>query len=132
MSAMPGMNPGSLPPGYKPEFAWATNKDVTVLGYGQSFVNAVLDAGPGRSLADDARFKALLDRAGAENIAVSYIDINTIRTLIEPLAGAAVPADSWAYSPREIQPYLEHVDALIGTARKDGNLDRGVTMLTAR
>ena len=37
-----------------------------------------------------------------------------------------------AFYTREIQPYLEHVDALIGTGRKDGTLDRGVTILTER
>ena len=36
-----------LPPGYKPEFAWASNADVSVIGYGSTFVKEVLDAGPG-------------------------------------------------------------------------------------
>jgi hypothetical protein len=122
---------GSFPPGYKPELAFATNADIAVVGIGQAWVESVLDAGPGHSLADDARFKALLDRAGSDNIAVSFVDVAAIRGLLEPIAQQTMPADSWAYYAREIQPYLKPLDALISTGRKDGTLDRGVTILTA-
>jgi hypothetical protein len=132
-SAVPGANPsaGGLPPGYKPEFAWAVNKDVVVIGYASSFVKAVLDAGPGTSLADDARFKALLGRVGADNLGMSFIDIAAIRGLVEPLAQAAAPADAWAYYIREIQPYLKPLDAVITNVRKDGSSDRSTGVISA-
>ncbi len=132
LSAMPGMSNAVLPPGYKPEFAWASNADVAVMGYGRSFVAAVLDAGPGKSLADDSRFKALLGDVGADNLGMSFFDIAAIRGSVEPLAQAAVPADQWAYYVREIQPYLKPLDAAISNVRKDGGLDRSTNMLTAR
>ena len=119
-----------LPPGYKPEIAWAANADIAVVGYGESFVNAVLDAGPGHSLGDDARFKGLLDRAGTDNIAVTFGDIKALRTLLEPLAQAGAPADAWEQYTKRIQPYLQPIDALISTGRKDGANDRGVTLIT--
>jgi hypothetical protein len=119
-----------LPPGYKAEIAWASNADIAVVGYGESFVNAVLDAGPGHSLADDARFKGLLDRAGNENIAVTFVDLKTIRTLLEPVVQATAPADAWEQYTKYIQPYLGPIDALIATGRKDGSKDRGVTLIT--
>lgn len=131
LSGVPGMNAGSLPPGYKAEVAWATNKDVTVFGYGREFVAAVLDAGPGNSLNDDARFKALLNRVGAENISVGFIDVNAIRTLAEPLLRTSLPAEQYAFYERELKPYIENFDALIGTNRKDGSLDRGSVIFTA-
>ena len=46
-AASPGRRRPQLPPGYKPEIAWASNADVAVIGYGSDFVAAVLDAGPG-------------------------------------------------------------------------------------
>jgi hypothetical protein len=125
------MSTAGLPPGYKAEFAWAANKDVVVIGYGSSFVNAVLDAGPGTSLADDARFKALLGRVGADNLGMSFIDIAAIRALVEPLAQSAAPADAWATYVREIQPYLKPLDAVVSNVRKDGANDRGTGTFTA-
>ena len=130
LSAMPGMSTSGLPPGYKPEFAWATNADVTVMGYGSEFVKAVLDAGPGHSLADDARFKSLLGRVGADNMGVGFLDIAAIRGLLEPIAEAQATPDQWASYAKEIQPYLKPLDALIGAIRKDGNLDRGTGAFT--
>ena len=132
LSAVPGMSSAVLPPGYKPEFAWATNADVTVMGYGRSFVAAVLDAGPGKSLADDSRFKGLLGSIGADNLGMAFFDIAAIRGLLEPLAQATVPGDQWANYVREIQPYLKPLDAVISNIRKDGGLDRSTGKLTAR
>jgi len=131
LSAMPGMRGAVLPPGYKPEFAWATNANVTVMGYGSNFVAAVLDAGPGNSLADDARFKGLLGRVGTDNIGATFVDLAAIRGLIEPLMQTQVPADKWSYYTKEIQPYLKPIDAIVSTIRKDGGLDRGTGAFTA-
>ena len=119
-----------LPPGYKAEIAWAANADIAVVGYGEAFVDAVLDAGPGHSLADDARFKGLLDRVGSENIALTFVDIKAVRGLLEPLAQASAPADAWTQYTKSIQPYLQPIDALISSGRKDGSNDRGVTVIT--
>jgi Protein of unknown function (DUF3352) len=132
LSGAPGMTPADLPPGYKAEIAWATNADVTVVGYGPAFVTAVLDAGPGNSLGDDARFKALLGRVGADNISAGYVDVAGIMALVEPLAQPMAPADEWTRYTTEIKPYLEHLDALIQAVRKDQGLDIGNGAFTVR
>ena len=121
---------GTLPAGYKAEFAWAANADVAVVGYGESFVNAVLDATGPSSLGGDARFQALLTRVGAENIGLSFVDLGAIRTLIEPLAQKEASADEWAYYTKEIQPYLAPFDAAISAIRKDGSVDHTNGVLT--
>jgi hypothetical protein len=131
VSAALGGGAGSLPPGYKPEFAWASNNDVAVVGYGSAFVASVLDAGPGTSLGDDARFKGLLNRVGAENMGVVFVDIAAIRGLLEPIAQGALSAEEWAHYTKDIQPYLRPLDAVISGIRKDGGLDRGTGILTA-
>jgi hypothetical protein len=128
LSAVPGM--GQLPAGYKHEIAFAVNQDVAVLGYGRDFVASVLDAGPGHSLADDARFKALLSRAGTENISTSFVDIAAIRKLVEPVVQGSVPTEKWAAYLKEIQPYLAPFDATVNVLRKDGAIDRGTSLVT--
>ena len=131
-SKVKGVATSALPPGYKMELAWATNADVTVVGYGRDFVAAVLDAGPGASLADDARFKALLNQVGAENIAASFVDIKAIRTMLEGFLQPRSPGDMWTRYQTDIKPYLEHLDAAIQATRKDGGLDRASGALTVR
>ena len=113
-----------LPPGVKAELAYAVTNDVVVFGYGESFVASVLDAGPGPSLADDARVTDVLERTGEENIGLSFVDLTAIRELVEPLAKEAAPADEWAFYEREIRPYLLPIDALASGARTEGDLDR--------
>jgi len=132
LSGVPGMNPKDLPSGYKAEISWAVNQDVAVIGYGYEFVEAVLDAGPGHSLADDARFKSLVGRVGAENTGLAFVDIAAIRRLFEPLAQGEATPEKWANYEKEIEPYLEHFDAAIGANRRDGSLERGSGQLTVR
>ena len=132
ISSAGGMSPEKLPPGYKAEIAWATNADVTVLGYGAAWVKEVLDAGPGSSLADDARFKALLDRVGPENISTGYVDIAGIRAIVEPLAQGMAPVEAWTHYTTEIKPYVEHLDAWIQATRKNEGLDLGTGAITVR
>ena len=132
-SAMPGMNTsgGGLPPGYKPEFAYAVTNDVAVLGYGRDFVASVIDAGSGANLAGDERFKKLIGRVGEENLGVSFMDVNAIRGLIEPLIQQASP-EAWTAYETDVKPYVDHLDALISSVRKDGSVDRGNGAMTLR
>ena len=115
---------GGVPPGVKAELAYTVTDDIVAIGYGAAFVNAVLDAGPGPSLAEDARYKALVDRVGAENIGLSFIDIQAIRGLAEPFAKGLVSADQWATYEKEYLPYVKPLDALISGARVDGGINR--------
>ena len=121
-----------LPPGYKAEIAYAVTNDVIVIGYGEAFVNSVLDAGPGPSLADDSRFKDLAGRVGDENIGLSFVDIRAFREIIEPLVRDEMPADSWAFYEKEIQPYLLPFDAVVSAARIDGDLNRLPQSITVK
>ena len=121
-----------LPPGVKAEIAYAVTKDVVVIGYGQSFVTDVLDAGPGKSLADDARFTDLVKRVGEENLGLSFVDVQGLRGLLEPLARQAADDTEWAFYEREIKPYIEHLDAFISSARVDGDLDRLPQVFTVK
>ncbi len=114
------------------EFAYAVTNDIVVIGYGPSFVTDVLDAGPGPSLADDARFKSLLARVGEENVGFSFVDVDAIRKLIEPIAKSEASADDWATYEREIVPYVSHFDAVISGIRIDGDINRLISAFTVK
>jgi len=128
-SALPGMQSGTLPPGYRAELAYAVTDDVVVLGYGRDFVASVLDATPASSLASNDRFKSLLGRVSAENLGLSFVDLNGIRTVVEPIV-KATGTEAWASYEKDIKPYLEHVDAIITSVRKDGSVDRSEAAVT--
>jgi hypothetical protein len=112
-----------VPPGVKAEIAYTVTDDIVVVGYGESFVNAVLDAGPGPSLADDERFKGLLAKVGGENLGLTFVDVQGIIAMVEPFAKDLAPTE-WAGYEKEIKPYVDHVDALISSSRIDGGLNR--------
>jgi Protein of unknown function (DUF3352) len=120
----------SLPPGYKAEIAYTITKDVVVIGYGEAFVESVLDAGPGPSLADDPRVASLVKRVGEENLGMTFVDIRAIRELIEPLAKAEASPEEWARYEKEIRPFLLPFDAYASSAREDGDIDRLPSVFT--
>ena len=119
-----------LPPGYKAEIAYAVTPELVVVGYGQAFVESVLDAGPGPSLADDPRATDLLDRVGDENLGAAFLDVRAMREALEPLLREDMTPDEWAYYEKEIKPFLLPFDALAGSVRRDGDLDRGSSVVT--
>jgi hypothetical protein len=121
---------GRLPAGVKAEIAYTVTNDVVVIGYGEAFVAAVLDAGPGPSLADDSRVVDLVKRVGQDNIGLAFVDVRAIRDLVEPLVKNLAPADKWAYYEKEIRPYLLPFDAFVSAARVDGDLDRLTQLVT--
>ena len=77
------------------------------------FVEAVLDAGPGPSLADDARVPGARRSASAPRTSASRSSTSPrIRELSSRSPKAQMPADKWAEYTKEIQPYLEPFDAV--------------------
>jgi Protein of unknown function (DUF3352) len=115
---------GGVPPGVKAELAYTVTDNVVVVGYGAAFVDSVLDAGPGKSLADDARFKNLIGRVGTENLGLTFVDVQAIRNLVEPLVKPLVSDEEWATYQREIVPYVSHLDALVSSSKIDGEINR--------
>ena len=129
-SGASGYAEGDLPPGYEPEIAWAVTPEVVVVGYGQAFVESVLDAGPGPSLADDARVSGLLDRVGDENLSFTFLDLRAARELVEPLMREGMSPEEWSQYETEIKPFLLPFDAMAASLQKDGDLDRGSSVIT--
>jgi hypothetical protein len=123
IAGLVGAEAAGLPFEGRLEVAYASTDDIIVIALGDSFVKAVLDAKPGASLADDARYKSLLDRVGSQNTGVTYLDVTAVREMFEGLYRTA-DATGFADYEREIKPYLEPLDALIQSGTRDGALDR--------
>jgi hypothetical protein len=121
-----------LPPGFKPELAFAVTNDVVVLGYGESFVGSVLDANGGTSLAGSARYQDLLKRVGDQNLGLTFVDVAAVRTLVEPLVKTELSGEDWAFYEREIKPYLLPFDAIVSSAVKDGGVDHLVQSIVVK
>lgn len=101
--------------------AYAVTDGVVAIGLDEAFVEAVLDAPAGPRLADDARFAALLGRAGDRASALVWADAAALRTF----AAAAVPAESRSALEGDWMPYLAPLEAVVGTLVPGDDLDRG-------
>ncbi len=110
------------------ELAFTVTDQVVVIGLGSSFVRDVLDARDGPSLADDARFTALLERAGATHSGLGWFDLASTLALVEP----AIPADERGAYEADVKPYLAAFDAIISSNVPGEELDRGTIVITLK
>lgn len=130
--AMMPTDPSSMPlPVGNVEIAYTVTDDVVVLGSGPAFVKSVLDAGAGASLADDARFKGLVDRVGASHTGVSFVDIAAMRGLVEGLLSEATAADRAEYE-ESVKPFLVPFDAFVAATVTGDDLDAQHAIVTVK
>lgn len=118
-----------LPAGHV-ELAFAITDKVVVLGSGPGFVKHVLDTSSTTSLASNARYKALVDRAGS-GAGGSFVDIAAIRGLVEGAIASAGPAAVAAYE-KDIKPYLAPFDAMYASGSVGGDLTTSTILITVK
>jgi hypothetical protein len=123
-AAMGGGESSGIPSDLK--LAWAVSDNVVVMGVGPQFVKDVLDARSGESLAKQARYSSLVNAAGAQNSGVIWVDPTAIRGMVEPL----LPADAKSSYEKDLKPYLEPFDAVVGVTVAGDSLDRVTVYLT--
>ena len=111
--------PSAATPAMTIELAWSVTDDVVVLGSSPSFVRTVLDVPGAESLAENDRFEALVGRAGPEHSGLFWVDVAAARGLVE----AMLPAEERAEYDREIRPYVEALDAVLGTHVVGSDID---------
>jgi hypothetical protein len=126
-----GVAPG-LPTGLEGriEVAYTATDGAVIVGSGPGFVRSAIDAGPGKSLAEDARYRGLVDRVGAQNAGVSFLDMTAMRELLEQLA--IDNGMDMAEYEREYKPYLLPFDALISANLVGGDVDHGRALITVK
>ena len=80
-----------------------------LIGVGDRFVGRALQLAPGDSLADNARYRAAIDRFGGDdNMGAFFLDLVGLRETVESAAGEMLPPE---YAT-DTQPYLEPLDLL--------------------
>jgi hypothetical protein len=124
-----GAGMGGLPAESIPDdltLAWAVANDVVVMGVGPQFVKDVLDARTGDSLAKQARYSTLVGAAGNENAGVVWVDMTSIRVMIEPV----LPGEIKTQYETDVKPYLEPIDTVVGVTIAGETLDRSTMYLT--
>lgn len=130
MDLAQGMGGGDAPSGDVPigrvEIAYSVTDDVVVLGSSPSFVRRVLDAPAGDALADNPRFDGLVQRAGREHSGLFWLDVAGARGRIE----GAMPADERDEYDREVRPYAEKLDAVLGTSVAGADVDASTIYVT--
>jgi hypothetical protein len=128
--AAAGLPPGVEPPSGRLELSVVSTEQVVAISASPAFARAVIDAGSGASLADDARYQGLIARVGAQNVGSSFTDVTAIRELIEGAAGQS-PEALAAYE-RDVKPYLLPLDAIVQGTVRDGDLDRTTTVVVVK
>ncbi|OGO59716.1 MAG: hypothetical protein A2V85_05875 [Chloroflexi bacterium RBG_16_72_14] len=107
------------------KLAFAVTDEVVVVGYGTDFVKGVLDARTGDSLAKDPRFAAALDRVGATNLGLWWVDVAALRDLIE----GALPSEAKATYESDVKPYLDAFDYVISASTAGDTYDGGSVII---
>lgn len=123
-------DPSSLPQG-NVQLAYVANDDVIAIGSSVDFIKHVLDAGAGASLADDARFQALVGRVDAQHNGLSFVDLTAVRELVEGAMGSASAAERAEYE-ESVKPFLTPLDALVSTGTVGGDRDQMHTVITVK
>jgi hypothetical protein len=118
-------------PDAKVKIAYVANAQVVAIGSSPDFIKAVIDAGAGSSLADDARFQDLLKRVDAKHTSLSFVDVAAVRGLIEG-SMADAPAAKKAEYEESIKPFLTPFDALIATGVTGGSTDQTHSVITVK
>jgi hypothetical protein len=118
-----------LPTGHL-ELAYAVTDDVVVIGTGPAFVKHVLDTTDATSLASDAQYKQLADRAGP-GISSAFVDITAIRGLGEKWI-ASGDASALAKYESDVKPFLVPFDALFMSSSTGSDLTSTTVIITVK
>lgn len=113
-----------------PEIGWAVKGDTFVLGVGEAFIKSVLDTTEASSLAESARYRDLINRAGREHIVSAWVDLVALRSTIEAF-GALEPGGLGVYE-QDVKPYLEPFDALVATSAVGDDLNRSTIIISVK
>jgi hypothetical protein len=116
--------------GSRIELAFAITDQVVVIGADPGFVRHVLDTTAATSIAQNERYRALVDRVG-QGSGIVFVDITAIREVVEPLTAASGPGAIAEYE-ENVKPFLVPFDALIGSNTVQGDLNRSRFIVTVK
>ena len=88
----------------------------------------MLDTDAGTSLATDAAYDDAVGRLGSDAIGVTFVDIESVRTLLE----ATLTGEELAEYTTDIKPFLEPFVALATTSTVGGAYDTLDSVITVK
>jgi len=121
--AMSGEDLGGIPANIT--FAFSVTDQVVVLGSDTGFVKAVLDARSGDSLATSDRFSAALASVDKSHGSLLWLDVAGLRGFLE----TQIPTADRSGYDTDTKPYLDALDAVIGTSTPGDSIDRGTLVI---
>jgi hypothetical protein len=124
-------DPSSLPDD-PIRLAYVVTDEVVAIGSSPDFIKRVLDAGAGASLADDARFKGLVDRVGAQHSGLTFLDVAALRGHVEAMMASTASAAERAEYEESVKPFLTPFDALLAANAVADGLDQQHTVVTVK
>jgi hypothetical protein len=113
------------------EIASVVTDGVAVLG-SPDFVKRILDTQAASSLASDDRFEALVARAGGSGTSLGFVDIASIRELVEGLALAELSAEAKATYERDFKPFIAPFDAIVTSTALGRGIDSSKLIITVK
>ena len=120
----------------RPAVEVAMRGDLLIVGVGSGFAAAVLDAGPGRALADEPAYQHALARAGGTGSASCYADAQAARTVVNQLGIGApssfgpAPSAGASGSPAAAGAPLDALEAVGCIVRGSGSVTTLTVALT--
>ena len=113
----------------RPTVEVAMRGDLLMVGMGSGFAAAVLDAGPGHSLADQPAYQRALARAGTSGSATCFVDAQAARTVGDRM-GIGASASPGAQPPATSAGTTALLDALeaLGCDARTGNSVSTITV----
>jgi hypothetical protein len=103
---------GTLAERMRHSVSWSLQGGRFIAGSSAAFVKAVLDTTPADALAAKTAYRDALARAGAANVASTYLDPAAYVALLTPLVPEADRADF----ERVVTPVVEHLGSAAGAA----------------
>jgi Protein of unknown function (DUF3352) len=108
--------------------AVAVKGSAVYIGSGETFAHKVLELAPGSSLADQAGYKALVQRTADKSAGSLYVAGGRAIALVEPL----LPAQEKASFETDIKPYVDPFDSVYAAVWRQGDLTRARLLVTVK
>lgn len=114
------------------ELAYVVTDSIAVIGSSPAFVKHILDTQAEPSLASDDRFEAIRKRVGESGTSLGFVDLASIRELVEGLAFAELPAGMKATYEKEYRPFLAPFDLIVTTTVLGDGIDTSRMLITVK
>jgi Protein of unknown function (DUF3352) len=127
-SLAPSLGVPATGAGGKISIAVAVKGSAVYIGSGETLAHKVLELAPGSSLADQAGYKALVQRTSDKTAGSLYVAGGRAIALVEPV----LPAQEKASFDTDVKPYVDPLDTVYAAIWRQGDLTRARLLVTVK